>query len=149
MKLTVLICMKHFVQKKMMTNLAIHMILVHRQKAVHVLRKLLTKPPRVIQNRKRNKKFQRKGRKWKGRAKILLKKRKNIANATIKLLKLVPAIFYWFFLFFHQILALKKLWKMFFISSKKLFSFSRYSNFCNFFPSFPNFPDSKGQIEVE
>ena len=34
-------------------------------------------------------------------------------------------------------LALQKLWKMFFISSKKLFSFSRYSNFCIFvFPSF-------------
>ena len=27
---------------------------------------------------------------------------------------------------------------MFFISSKKLFSFPRYSNFCNFVPSFPN-----------
>ena len=35
------------------------------------------------------------------------------------------------------------------ISSKKLFSFSRYSNFCKFFPSFPRFPDSKGQMEVE
>ena len=29
---------------------------------------------------------------------------------------------------------------MFFISSKKLFSFSRYSSFCNFFPSFPLSP---------
>ena len=38
---------------------------------------------------------------------------------------------------------------MFFISSKKLFSFSRYSNFCDFFPSFPHFPDSEGQMEVE
>ena len=38
---------------------------------------------------------------------------------------------------------------MFFISSKKLFSFLRYSNFCNFFPSFPQFPDSKGQMEVK
>ena len=36
-----------------------------------------------------------------------------------------------------------------FISSKKLFSFSRYSNFCNFLSSFPLFPDSKGQMEVE
>ena len=35
-------------------------------------------------------------------------------------------------------IALQKLWKMFFISSKKLFSFSRYSNFCNFFPYFPH-----------
>ena len=33
---------------------------------------------------------------------------------------------------------------MFFISSKKLFSFSRYSIFCNFSPSFPHFPDCKG-----
>ena len=38
---------------------------------------------------------------------------------------------------------------MFFISSKKLFSFSRYSNFCIFFPFFPHFPDTKGQMEVE
>ena len=38
---------------------------------------------------------------------------------------------------------------VFFISFKKLFSFSRYLNFCNFFPSFPHSPDSKGQIEVE
>ena len=35
---------------------------------------------------------------------------------------------------------------MFFILSKKLFSFSRHSNFCNFLPFFPHFPDSKGQI---
>ena len=50
---------------------------------------------------------------------------------------------------FHQIIALQKLRKVFFISSKKLFSFSRYSNFCNFFLSFSHFPDSKGQVEVE
>ena len=39
---------------------------------------------------------------------------------------------------FHQIFIFhQKLWKMFFISSKKLFSFSKYSNFCIFiFPSF-------------
>ena len=36
------------------------------------------------------------------------------------------------FLFFHQMIALQKRWKMFFISSKKLFSFTRYSDFCNF-----------------
>ena len=30
---------------------------------------------------------------------------------------------------FHQMVALLRIWKMF-ISSKKLFSFSRYSNFC-------------------
>ena len=34
------------------------------------------------------------------------------------------------FSFFHQMIALQKLWKMLFISSKKLFSFPRYSNFC-------------------
>ena len=50
------------------------------------------------------------------------------------------------FVFFHQMIALQKLWKIFFISSKQLFSFSRYSNFYNFFPCFPHFPDSKGQI---
>ena len=38
---------------------------------------------------------------------------------------------------FHQMIALQKLWKIIFISSKKLNSFSRYSNFCIFvFPSF-------------
>ena len=31
---------------------------------------------------------------------------------------------------FYQITALKKLWKMLFISTRKLFSFSRYSIFC-------------------
>ena len=38
---------------------------------------------------------------------------------------------------FHQIIAFQKPWKMLFISSKKLFLFSRYSNFCLFiFPAF-------------
>ena len=46
------------------------------------------------------------------------------------ILKLVSAIFTKFFIF-HQMIALQKLWKMLFTSSKKLFSFSRYSNFCN------------------
>ena len=46
-------------------------------------------------------------------------------------LKLVSAIFIKF-LFFHQMIALQKLWKILFISSKKLFSFSRYSNVCIF-----------------
>ena len=49
-------------------------------------------------------------------------------------LKLVSTIFYRIFLF-YQIIALQKLWKMFLISYKKHFSFSRYSNFCNFLPS--------------
>ena len=46
--------------------------------------------------------------------------------------KRVPGIFYQiFFFFFHQMIALQKLKKSFFNSSKKLFSssFSRYSNF--------------------
>ena len=48
----------------------------------------------------------------------------------------MSAIFYLIFIL-HQMIALQKLWKTFFISSKKLFSFSRYSNFCIFvFPSF-------------
>ena len=42
-----------------------------------------------------------------------------------------------FYSFFHQIIVLTKLWKMLFVSSKKLFSFSRYSKFCiSIFPSF-------------
>ena len=50
-------------------------------------------------------------------------------------LELVYTIFYQVFIF-HQMIALQKLWKMF-ISSKKLFSFSRYSNFCiSVFPYF-------------
>ena len=51
-------------------------------------------------------------------------------------LKLVSAIFYQIFIF-HQVIALQKLWKMLFISSKKLFSFPRYWTFCiSVFPSF-------------
>ena len=63
-------------------------------------------------------------------------------------LKLVCTIFYQIFIF-DQVIALQKLWKMFFISSKKLFFSSKYSIFCKCFPSFPHFPDSKGQMEVE
>ena len=52
-------------------------------------------------------------------------------------LKLVSAIFIKF-LFLRQMIVLQKLRKMLLISSKKLFSFSRYSNFCisvlSFFP---------------
>ena len=51
-------------------------------------------------------------------------------------LKLVLAIFNQFF-YFSPNDSPSKAMKMFFISSKKLFSFSRYSNFCIFvFPSF-------------
>ena len=54
----------------------------------------------------------------------------------IDYLKLVSDIVYQIFIS-HQLIALKKLWKMFFISSKKLYLFSRYSNFCfSFFRSF-------------
>ena len=44
-------------------------------------------------------------------------------------LKLVSATFHNFFIF-NQMTALQKLWKMFFISSKKFFLFLKYSNFC-------------------
>ena len=47
-------------------------------------------------------------------------------------LNLLTAIFYQIFIS-HQMRALQKLWKMLFISFKKLFSFSRYSNFCLYF----------------
>ena len=51
-------------------------------------------------------------------------------------LKLVSAIFYQNFIY-HQMIVLQKIWKMSFISSIKLFSFSRYLSFCIFvFPSF-------------
>ena len=41
------------------------------------------------------------------------------------------------FFIFDQMIVLQKLWTIFFISSKKLFSFSRYLNFC--IPSSPLF----------
>ena len=51
-------------------------------------------------------------------------------------LMFVSAIFIKF-LFFHQMIDLQKLWKVLLISSKKLFSFSRYSIFCiSVLPSF-------------
>ena len=62
-------------------------------------------------------------------------------------LKLVCTIFYQIFIF-DQVIALQKLWKMFFISSKKLYSFSRYSDFCILgFPSF--FSMSAIALEVD
>ena len=72
----------------------------------------------------------------------------NIWPIGMILLTLASVIFIKY-LFFHQMVAFQKLWKMLFISSKKLFSFSRYSNFCDFFPSLPNFPDIKGEMKVE
>ena len=59
-----------------------------------------------------------------------------------------------YFLFSHQMIALSKPWKMFFISSKKLFSFSRYSDFYisvfdSFFPVSHCFRDwSKINLEI-
>ena len=50
----------------------------------------------------------------------------------------MSAIFYQIFIS-HRMIALQKLWKKIYISSKKLFSFSRYSHFCIFvFPPFPH-----------
>ena len=66
-----------------------------------------------------------------------------------ELIKACVRYFFIKFLFFHQKIALQNLWKMFFISSKKLFLFPRFSSFCSFFLSFPNIPNSKGQMEVE
>ena len=51
-------------------------------------------------------------------------------------LNLASAILYQIFIF-HQMIAIQKLWKIFFISSKKLFLFLRYLDFCiSIFPSF-------------
>ena len=55
----------------------------------------------------------------------------NITSEVCLLLQLVATIFYQYFIF-YQMTALQKLWKMFFISPKKLFLFSRYLNFCIF-----------------
>ena len=58
-------------------------------------------------------------------------------------------LFFINFFVFHLMIALQKLWQMFFISLQKLFLFLRYSVFCIFSSSFPHFPDSKGQIKLE
>ena len=66
---------------------------------------------------------------------ILLVKAK--VQALHNLILIEGAIFFKIGHFSHQIIALEKLWKMFFISSENLFSFLRYSNFCiSKFPSF-------------
>ena len=70
----------------------------------------------------------------------------NVNSPTKWTLKLVSAIFIKF-LFFHQMIALQKLWKMLFISSKKPFSFLRYSNFC--ISIFPFFSLSAIALEVD
>ena len=46
---------------------------------------------------------------------------------------------------FCQMIVFQKLWKIFFISSKNLFSFSRYSNFCIF--AFPYFSPCQSLLE--
>ena len=61
----------------------------------------------------------------------------NLVTNRITVLKLVSAIFYQIFIF-HQMTALQKLWKMFFISSKKLFRSRDIQIFV--FPSSPFFP---------
>ena len=63
------------------------------------------------------------------------------------LLKLVSAIFIKF-LFFHQIIALQKLWKFFLFHPKSSFRSQDIQIFCDFSSSFPHFPDSKGQIRI-
>ena len=64
------------------------------------------------------------------------------------ILKLVSAISYQIFIFSPNCSPIKTV-KNIFISSKKLFSFSRYLNFCDFSPSVQHFPDLKRQMEVE
>ena len=54
----------------------------------------------------------------------------NILKKTLGFLK----AFVGYFLLFHQMIGLQMFRKMLFISSKKLFLFSKYSDFCNFFP---------------
>ena len=49
--------------------------------------------------------------------------------------------------YFYQMIALQKLWEMFFISSKKLCSFLRYSNFCNFSLPFHTFQIQKDKCK--
>ena len=60
----------------------------------------------------------------------------------LKTCELVSTILLSSFHFLHQMIALQKLWKIFFISLRKLFSFFRYSIFS---PFFPQFSESNGQ----
>ena len=52
-------------------------------------------------------------------------------TADIRMFKACICYFFIKFLFVHQMIALWKLWKIFFISSEKHFLFSRYSDFCS------------------
>ena len=67
---------------------------------------------------------------------------KNALKATLK------ACFH-YFLLLHQMIALLKLWKMLFISSKKPLFVLQCSNFCKFCPSCQHFGDTKGPMKVE
>ena len=85
-RLDIPIGMKHFIRMIMMTNLAIHMIVVPLQTASPHLMKFLTKSHRVIY--RKSKKLQRKGMKQKGRTKMLsLRKRKKNNKCNIQSIK--------------------------------------------------------------
>ena len=62
------------------------------------------------------------------------------------LFQLVSTIFYFCTLL---LIAFQKLWKMPFLSSKKLFLFSKYSNFCNIWSPFPHFAIQKDNWSCE
>ena len=62
------------------------------------------------------------------------------------LFQLVSTIFYFCTL---VLIAFQKLWKMPFLSSKKLFLFSKYSNFCNIWSPFPHFAIQKDNWSCE
>ena len=71
----------------------------------------------------------------------------NLSNSLKPTDNLKACVRYFYqFLFFHQMIALQNLWKMFFIPSEKLSSFSGYSNFCPFSLPFHTFQTQK---EVE
>ena len=61
-----------------------------------------------------------------------LKKNKKTWKKKLQSFLHKACVCYFLSIFFNQMIALQKLWKMFFIWSKKLFWFSRYSNFCIF-----------------
>ena len=69
----------------------------------------------------------------------------------IKNLILISSLCLLLFIFFYffTLIALQELWKMYFISRKKLFLFFRCTIVCNFSSSFPQFSDSKGQMELK
>ena len=60
------------------------------------------------------------------------KKKLTLMLLQITTLKAYVHYFVSIFIFFHQMIPLQKRRNIDFVSSKKLFLFSRYSNFCNF-----------------